>query len=77
MSNIDTRVLRAIRSASFNNEMVVELLQEISPLTDDINLCRRLRCATRQLQRDADALENVWLELTLDGGLPAVCTRHS
>lgn len=76
MSTIDARALRAIRSASFNNEMVVELLQEISPLTDDADLCRRLRCAARQLQRDADALENVWLELILDGEQPAVYPRH-
>ncbi|MCP8467045.1 hypothetical protein NK553_24130 [Pseudomonas sp. ZM23] len=59
----DTRTLRTVRSASFNNDIVIELLQEITPLIENLDLSRRLRCAVRQLKRDADSLEDVWLEL--------------
>lgn len=61
------RALRAVRSASFNNDVVVELLREITPLIDSHELSRRLRCATRQLERDAHTLEEVWEDMLTNG----------
>lgn len=67
MPGIETRALRAVRSTSFNNEAIAELLQEITPFVIDPELRRRLRCAIRQLARDADSLESAWQALAPTG----------
>lgn len=67
MPGIETRALRAVRSTSFNNEAIAELLQEITPFVIDPELRRRLRCAIRQLVRDADSLESAWQALDPTG----------
>ncbi|MFS2123557.1 hypothetical protein [Pseudomonas sp. Pseusp97] len=43
--------------------VVAELLRELAPLIANEDLNRRLRCAARQLLRDADALEEICQEL--------------
>ena len=63
----ERRHLRAIRTTAYNNEVAAELLQELLARADSDHQSRRIRCAMRQLLRDADALERVWQEL---GGKP-------
>ncbi|WP_152224243.1 hypothetical protein [Pseudomonas sp. SCB32] len=67
MPGTQARALRAVRSASFNNDVVVELLREITPMIDSHELGRRLRCATRQLEHDAHTLEDVWADMVANG----------
>lgn len=59
----DTRVLRAVRSSSFNNEVAAELLRELGNCNVSEDQARRIRRAARQLLLDADALENAWRRL--------------
>lgn len=63
MSHETLRTLRCVRSTAFNNEVAAELLRELAPLIANEDLNRRLRCAARQLLRDADAQEETYQEL--------------
>lgn len=63
MQNHDNHILRAVRTTSFNNEVAAELLHELHACNVTEDQARRIRCAARQLMRDAQALECVWQEL--------------
>lgn len=63
MQDPDLLALRSVRSTAYNNELTADLLRELAPFIANAELNRRLRCATRQLQRDADALENAYQQM--------------
>ncbi|PJI47820.1 MAG: hypothetical protein CTR55_17425 [Pseudomonas sp.] len=59
----DIRALRTVRSTSYNNEIAAELLCELSSCNVSEEQARRIRCAARQLLRDADALEGAYQQM--------------
>lgn len=63
MPHRDSRVLRSVRSSSFNNEVVAELLHELGDCNVSQDQARRIRRAAQQLLLDADALESAWRRL--------------
>ncbi|MBD9676072.1 hypothetical protein IB274_05125 [Pseudomonas sp. PDM18] len=67
MQNPDFLALRTVRSTAYNNEVAAELLRELAPFIANAELNRRLRCATRQLLRDADALEGAYQQMAAPG----------
>lgn len=65
MQDQDLQTLRCVRSTAYNNELAAQLLHELAPLIADAELNRRLRCAARQLMRDADALEATYQQMSV------------
>ena len=63
MQNPGLLPLRCGRSTAYNNELAAELLRELAPFIESDELNRRLRCAARQLIRDADALEGAYQQM--------------
>jgi hypothetical protein len=64
-------VVRTIRSASFNDDVVSELLLELSRLAPDARLALRVLGMVKQMQDDSKALEEVYTSI-MEGGL-ALC----
>lgn len=65
MHHREYNVLRIVRSTSFNNEVAAELLRELGSCNVSEEQASRIRRTARQLLLDADALERVWQELSL------------
>ncbi|MFR0692885.1 hypothetical protein ACLUTX_26075 [Enterobacterales bacterium AE_CKDN230030158-1A_HGKHYDSX7] len=63
MQHHDSKLLRAVRTTSYNNEVAAELLRELGSCNVSNEQARRIRCAARQLLLDADSLEGVWQQL--------------
>ncbi|AGI24747.1 hypothetical protein ACYCAX_01650 [Pseudomonas sp. MT3] len=70
MRQQEQRHLRAVRTTAYNNEVAAELLQELLARACSEDQARRIRCARRQLLRDADALELVWQALSTPDATP-------
>lgn len=70
MSAQETRTRSAVRSASYNNELVVELLIELAPFIYRDDLLARLWAAAEMLLEDAAALERAWARLSGVCALP-------
>ncbi|NNN26453.1 hypothetical protein [Pseudomonas nitroreducens] len=64
-------LVRTIRSASFNDDVVSELLLELSRLAPDARLALRALGMVQQMQDDSKALEEVYTSI-MEGGL-ALC----
>jgi hypothetical protein len=63
MQDPELQALRNVRSTAYNNELAAQLLRELAPFIASADLNRRLRCAARQLMRDADALEDAYQQM--------------
>ncbi|MFS2124040.1 hypothetical protein [Pseudomonas sp. Pseusp97] len=71
MPNRNFQVLRAIRSASYNDDLAAELLLELARLAPDAQLALRVLRMVRQIQEDSRALEGI--HAAIAGGQVSLC----